>query len=58
MDELLLSRVEQLQEIDRRLEDILAKDSGRCGHTYQQLFLLRNAVARMIREAQAEYDDF
>ena len=58
MDELLLSRVEQLQEIDRRLEDIMAKDAGKVGHTYAQLRLLRDDVARMIREAQAEYDAF
>jgi hypothetical protein len=58
MDELLLSRVEQLQEIDKRLEEILAKVPGRVGNTYVKLRLLRDDVARMIREAQAEYDAF
>jgi len=55
MDELLHERLEQLKEIDERLERMLTTPNGLWGI---KITNLRNDLALMIRKAQEEYAAF
>ena len=59
VDKLLWRNVKQLREIDQRIEDILKWVShSQSAIVHPKLCSLRDDLARMIREAEAEYEAF
>lgn len=60
MDELLFERVEQLKEIDDRLERILGTSNGLWDWDSTRLAItnLRNELAVMIEKVKAEHTAF